>query len=225
MEDDFLKKISYSNLELLKLIALFFMVLDHTNHYLYGYKYPIMFNLGRISFPIFAFCFSIALAKRDSNNLNKIIIRLVLFSLISSIPYFLLNIKWYPYGLPVNILFMFALSAIAINYKNNLEIIIFVGLLSFLVEYDIRGFFLIIGLYFLLYEKDTIKKLISIGVFLFGLCGIQIINGNIYSLFSIPLIWIVVKLDLKIIRIKHFFYYVYPIHLLIILFIVLIKIK
>lgn len=224
MEDRFLKKINYSNLELLKLMALFFMVLDHVNHYLYGYKYPIMFNFGRISLPIFAFCFSVALAKSKNNNLNKMIIRLIIFSLISSIPYFLLNIKWYPHGLPVNILFMFALSAIAIKYKNNIAIIIFVGLLSFFVEYDLRGFCLIVGLYFLLYEKDTIKKLISIGVFLFGFCGVQIINGNIYALLSIPLIWIVIKFDLKMFRIKHFFYYFYPVHLLIILFI-LIKFK
>lgn len=212
----FIDKISYKNLEFLKILALLFMVLDHVNHQLLNYNYPFMFNLGRISLPIFAFCYSIGLAKSNKNNVDSLINKLFIFSILASFPYYFLNESWLKNGIPLNILFLFLLATILIKYKTSIIALIITSLLSCFVDYDIRGFALIIGIYFMATEKSHESKTFSFAIFLFGIIGIQIINNNFYSLLFIPIIVMVVLFNMKMVRIKNLLYYVYPLHLFVI---------
>lgn len=50
-------------LESLKWLALGLMVIDHLNAYLWAWRYPPLYALGRLTFPLFAFVLAYNLAR------------------------------------------------------------------------------------------------------------------------------------------------------------------
>lgn len=76
----------------IKIIACVTMLIDHTAETLnivgilpYGVLYEIMRSIGRIAFPLF--CFQLALGVNYSKNRWKYLLRLLLFAVISEIPF------------------------------------------------------------------------------------------------------------------------------------------
>lgn len=123
----------------LKIIALICMIFDHTQVVFYQYT-PIWFRLiGRLSFPIFAFL--TAEGYKYSKNINRYLLRLFIFALISEIPY--------------DIVFqngtVFDLYNLEINYfsSSNVMFTLFLGVLSIyiyenLIKYNLNKFFSVI---------------------------------------------------------------------------------
>ncbi|SNX54090.1 TraX family protein [Thermoanaerobacterium sp. RBIITD] len=70
----------------LKLIALLTMVIDHVGAVLYP-NIIVLRMIGRISFPIFAYL--LALGYKSTHDAKKYLKRLLLFGLLSEIPYIL----------------------------------------------------------------------------------------------------------------------------------------
>ena len=70
----------------LKLIAVISMILDHTGYVIFG-SFSWMNVIGRLAFPIFAFCITEGYA--HTSNLKKYFFRLLLFAIISQVPYML----------------------------------------------------------------------------------------------------------------------------------------
>lgn len=99
----------------LKLIAMFFMLLDH----MWGTVIPgavWMTCLGRIAFPIFAF--QIAEGYANTHNFKKYLLRMFLFALISEIPYnLMMEGRWFnPFG--QNVMFTFCLALLLIRWMD-----------------------------------------------------------------------------------------------------------
>ena len=94
----------------LKIIAMITMFCDHLGDAIFkGFSY---FNyIGRIAFPIFAF--QISEGYIHTKNLKKYLIRLMIFALISQIPY-ILFLSLYSRGVRLNVFFTLALGLIAI---------------------------------------------------------------------------------------------------------------
>lgn len=102
--------------ELLKWVALFSMLGDHINKYLFNGTLPYLFEIGRIAFPIFAFVIAFNLSRENavtSGALKRTCIRLFIFSCISSIPFVLLGgvkFGWWP----LNVLWLFFFASVCI---------------------------------------------------------------------------------------------------------------
>lgn len=71
---------------ILKLIALISMLFDHTGYILFG-KFTFANYVGRLAFPIFAF--QITEGFKHTKDLKKYFLRLLIFAIISQIPYML----------------------------------------------------------------------------------------------------------------------------------------
>ena len=68
----------------IKLIAIITMFCDHFGDAILG-RFSILNIIGRIAFPLF--CFQIVIGYKHTKNINKYIIRLLLFGIISQIPF------------------------------------------------------------------------------------------------------------------------------------------
>ena len=172
-----IKSLFNINLDILKLIALITMTIDHIGHILLPSEY-LYRVIGRLSFPLFAFLIATHLVQKGI--FKKYLIRFLIFAVISSfliIPYkimffpsFTLNIFWS---------FLLSVSAIALIEKISKEkipsfikyflfslTILIPGTLSLLTDYQFEGFIYMLSLYGFLKTKKRIL-LISCLVFAF----------------------------------------------------------
>ena len=146
------------NFDVLKIIALLTMLLDHIGHVLVPYNLELRI-IGRATFPLFAFLLCYHLAKQ--NIFEKYIKRLFPFALFSTLllapfdyqikGYFYLNIFW------SFLMAIFALLIIEKIFKEKTSswikffisalALIFFGACSYLCDYNLTGFILIISFY------------------------------------------------------------------------------
>lgn len=103
----------------LKIIALISMTIDHIG-FLFFPEIKLLRTIGRIAFP--TYCFLIAEGfnhtKDDKNKLNNYILRLLLFALITEIPYNFMLANSVSYILEQNILFTFVSSLLMLSALN-----------------------------------------------------------------------------------------------------------
>lgn len=91
----------------IKLIAIFSMLLDHSGDALLG-RLSFLNMLGRIAFPLFAF--QLVIGYSNTHNLKKYLIRLFLFALISQVPYGIFINNVFGYNNELNIFFTLILG-------------------------------------------------------------------------------------------------------------------
>ncbi len=230
----------------LKLIAIFAMVVDHVGD-AYFKKATVMNLIGRIAFPIFAF--QISEGYIHTKNLKKYFFRLFLFAIISQIP-FMLFLSTYNgdiYSLNIFFTLFFGLLAIFLydkikkvsftffksNIINNIfkytlctMPAIFIAILAELFKFD-YGFFGI-AIIFLFYVFKNNKTLMCIFYILssiikyifsileFGYHYFYILLC-LFTILSIVFICLYNKKQGK--KVKYLLYAFYPVHLLIIYFI------
>jgi hypothetical protein len=215
--------------ELLKIIAIVTMVIDHVGHILYP---DLLFlqMIGRLAFPIFAYL--IVLGVESTKKPVKYMITLLIFAIISQVPYYLaFDIQ--PFE-RLNILFSLLLSAITIYYYNKRSSIAFVPVLLSLV-FPVEGsYYVVITAVGMKLLKDNWK----LGALLLVALNLQFpfLTSDIYSqiqilaLLAVPLIFLHIKNkltkeiiipenSLAYLARKYFFYVFYPLHLAIIFFI------
>lgn len=90
----------------LKILALFFMIIDHTGLILFPDQ--IIFRaIGRLALPLFAF--QMAVGFSHTKNKKKHILKLLIFAIMCQFPYMLM-LNLYNIPLTLNILFTFILS-------------------------------------------------------------------------------------------------------------------
>ena len=122
----------------LKLIAVVTMVTDHIGAYLFP-NVMLFRMIGRISFPIFAFM--IVEGYFRTGNLRKYIGRLLLFAILSEIPFNLAMGSRLCYPIHQNVLWSFLIALALIHWnektraKGKLWLRILVGCLSVLLGY------------------------------------------------------------------------------------------
>ena len=217
----------------LKLIAIVTMLIDHAgatviravlkhpaitdipkNRELWSQIYQLSRDIGRLAFPIF--CFLLVEGFLHTHNLKKYVSRLFLFALISEIPFDLaLKGNWYYpqkqnvyFTLLIGLLVMIGIRQITCNDTRNLflsVIPIAAGMyVSWLIDtdYNYKGVFLIAILYLMRYSRLY-----------------QCIGGAAAVSWELPapLAFIPVYMynGTRGLRMKYFFYWFYPVHLLV----------
>ena len=110
-----MKKLKCIDALTLKLMAMFLMLLDHTWATVWGVPWFTM--VGRLALPIFAF--QIAEGFYHTSDRKKYIRRMLVFALISEIPFNLIvaNNILYPYH--QNVMFTFLIALLLMNWMEN----------------------------------------------------------------------------------------------------------
>jgi len=201
---------SYTNL---KLIALITMVIDHIG---ISYDIELFRIIGRCSFPIYAFL--IVNGFNYSKNIKRYLSRLLLFAVISEIPFQLFKYNHINLTLS-NVFVTLSLGLIAItmlkSYKNKIikySVVFLICICAELLgsDYGFRGVLLVVIFY--LFRNRRLMQFIFMSLLWIGSYRL---NG-IFGLISLVFIWIYnprkyIKRKIS----KYFFYWFYPVHLLV----------
>lgn len=205
--------------ELLKWIAIITMTIDHIGAVLYP-ELVVLRWIGRLAFPLFAYLLMLGL--ESTRNVRTYFVRLLLFALISQIPFFL-AIGKLPFDM-FNIFFTLSFGLVFVYFFRKGQAVAFIPLLiSFVVpiDYGVYGIAVIGCMYFLIENQ-------RLGVILLVLLNMLFLfppSSQILSLAAIPLILLHKNGFLTIKKIKndekfriplwrkYFFYIYYPLHL------------
>lgn len=190
-------------LDLIKVIAIFSMVVDHLRYVLPEYQ-NILVTFGRWAFPLFAFLIATntyrAISSNKSDTIRRYFINLSIFSIISEIPYRLLvgstGVPATTLNVIPTLLIGFLIIILIENKTSNLIklptlITILIGLYFFgnYLEYGIFGVLLIVAFYLSISSKTNLKYnlyFIISGV-LALLCSLQYFVPifKVYGLFNV----------------------------------------
>ncbi len=156
--------------DVLKIIAILTMLIDHIGVLLLP-ELSILRTIGRISFPIF--CYFIANGYRYTSNRKKYFTRILIFALISQIPYMFLNYGAEMELMHFNVLFLFAYALIVLHFVDRLRahtimryvvtfiltiipLILQILIPNFALSYGTYGIILVLIFYVF---KDNFKKI------------------------------------------------------------------
>lgn len=145
----------------LKLMAIIIMLIDHTGALLFP-KVRILRVIGRLAFPIFAYFISEGYIK--TSNVKKYQKRLLVFALISQIPFYLA----FKNVLYLNIFFTLFLGLYAIKVydeKGSISIIWIIGILAQIINTD-YGLYGVFTIYFFYKYHEDFKTMAKKQVFL-----------------------------------------------------------
>ena len=206
----------------LKLIAIVTMLIDHIGLALFPDEL-IWRYIGRISFPIFAFL--IVEGFVHTSNFKKYIGRILIFGILSEIPFNLL-VSGKVFDLEhQNVFFTFAIGLIMLHFieKNTASVLnngfLIMGILFSVIlrtDYSIYGIGLIYIFYVFRYSKVTMLGFASL---------VSLISGGVQRfamLSTIPMALYNGERGPKVFDkkyVKYMFYAFYPIHIIILVFI------
>lgn len=204
----------------LKMIAVISMLIDHIGYiFLTGQPaYPVFRAIGRIAFPIF--CYLIVDGFHHTRSPRNYFTRLFLFSLISEIPFDLAL-----FGQPFdwrhqNVFFTLTIGLSCIfcleemnNHRRYGVLLVLLWALSYIIhcDYGLGGVLLICTFY--LTEQSPWMRLILCSLILYLFFGVS----EMYAVIALLLIAFYNKK--KGPEAKMFFYWFYPIHLIVLYFI------
>ena len=154
----------------IKLIAIITMLCDHSGDAILG-RFSFLNVIGRIAFPLF--CFQIVIGYKHTKNVNKYLLRLFLFGLISQIPFCLFTYLYLARIDLLNVYFTLVLGLFAIyildvfpkQYKFLaiiLDIVLMIIAEIAQTDYGWFGVCLIICIYLFYNDKSSIKNISKI---------------------------------------------------------------
>lgn len=217
----------------LKIIAIITMFIDHIGYAIFGH-FSFFNYIGRIAFPIFAF--QISEGYIHTKNLKKYSFRLFIFALISQIPFMLFHsIISTDFYLNIFFTLLLGLSCIYIYDKSKYKFIailfsIVVALIAEFSHCDYGFYGVAIILVFYIFKSNITKASIAFTLATTIKYIIPIIKYGLYYQYLyllictlIPVIFISLYNGKKGKDTKYLLYLFYPIHLLLIYGIYLIK--
>lgn len=204
----------------LKIIAVISMLIDHSGYLIFN-GFSFMNYIGRLAFPIFAFL--ITEGYIHTSNLKKYFYRLLIFAVISQIPYTLL----FPGNFGLNTLFTLALGLLSLTVYCKLNnkflgtlFVILSAILSHFLHLD-YGWFGIISIFiFYIFKEKKIYMNISfifttfIYYFYYFLSTSALEYLIIIPCCLLTLIPINLYNGKKGKNVKYFLYLFYPLHLI-----------
>lgn len=202
-------------LESLKWLAIALMTMDHINKYIFHEASAVMFDLGRIAMPLFAFILAYNLARPGTlqrGTYKRSIQRLALFGL-AAVPV-CMALGGLLYGFwPLNILFMLCTAAIVIllteqNRKSLAALVFIIG--GFMVEFWWPAVGFTLACWFYCRRPSWIALMAAIGC----CAALTPINNNLWAMAALPVIFASAKLSVPMMRSSWYvFYAYYPLHL------------
>lgn len=190
--------------EALKWIALLLMTGDHVAKVVFGGYVPVLSELGRIAFPVFALVMACNLAQPGADT-GKSIRRLLLWGAIAQ-P---LHMLAFGHPLPLNILLTFAVAALAVlalAQGRPWLMLLAGGLLPALVDYQWVGVALVVLGWIGFRNRVWWLPLPALA----ALCWH---NGNGWALLAVPLLLALAKVRWRLPRWRWSFYLYYVGHL------------
>ena len=208
--------------ELLKIIAIATMVIDHVAVILYP-NILILQIIGRLAFPLFAYL--VVLGVESTKKTRKYMATLLVFAAISQVPYYL------AFGIQpferLNILFSLFFSAVTIYFYNKRSMLAFVPLLLSIFLMTEGSYYVVLTAVGMKLLKDKPKigalALVALNLQFLFISDIES-QIQILSLLAVPLIFLHIDNRLKKEILipenslpystrKYFFYFFYPVHL------------
>ena len=211
-------------LEALKWFALVLMTGDHINKFFFKDKIEVVFAAGRLVMPIFFFILAYNLARpgaRERGVFQRVMFRLLIAGGIASIPFLKLGglvLGWWP----LNIMFtLFVVTLTIYLFEGGrwfLAMLVFSFGCCFVEYWWFAGVFSIaVWSYFK--KPSWLAALIA----LVACISFRIVNGNDWAIAALPLILLASRFEIKIPRVRNFFYVYYPLHLFVLFFIIYLK--
>lgn len=203
--------------EALKWFALVLMVLDHANQYLCNSAVNWVFQIARLSFPLFGFVLAYNLARPGTlanGAAIRIMKRLAIFVLMASIPHIVLDGRLFPFNILATLLvatatvYLFAQGGCKKGY----------GILVFMVGGGIvEGNWFAVAVCVAFYRYCQSPTVLRLSLVIASLVVLGLfINRNQWALAVLPVILLAPSVNLKMNRHKNLFYWFYPAHLAVI---------
>ena len=207
--------------EALKWLGLILMTGDHINKYLFNGTLPVLFETGRLALPLFVLVLANNLARPHALECGvymRTMIRLVIFGGLATPVFIALGGIRFGGVWPLNIMFTFlAFTATACLVEKGR---IFAAGLVFLVGGSLGEFLwpaIAFGLAIWSYRKRPTWT--AAAVILISCATLWFINHNMWALAALPVILLAARFDLRVPRLRLFFYGYYPLHLALLLLI------
>jgi len=204
--------------EFLKGVAIITMTIDHIGFILYP-EFKFLRIIGRLSFPIF--CYLLVLGTESTRNARNYILRLLIFALISQVPYHL------AFGFEpieqLNIFFTLALGVLTIILYTKRSVLILLPILAAFLNFEGSIYGIAVVVFMTLLKDD--KRLGILALLLLNVLFYPFSNIQIFSLFALPIIILHISGFLKMESVhvredsifysmkKYLFYAYYPLHL------------
>lgn len=205
------------------------MLIDHYNTFVKAEYSQPLFEIGRLALPLFVFVLGYNLARVPSKLMPKIMLRLLVFGIIAAPVYNILGgdlWNWWP----LNILFTLFVATTTIYLLSvplsdrmatpvRLTAFVFFIISGSMVDYIWVGPGLVVTTWYLFKKSPRLSS-----VDLLAACAVLVMAGllcffnkSLTALLALPIILLVVLLfqnDTLLPRMKWFFYWFYPGHLL-----------
>lgn len=206
----------------LKILACFFMLIDHIG-FVFFPNIDIIRAIGRLAYPIFAFQVTIGYSKTRSK--EKYILRMILFTIVSQLPFYLLrkvSISNPTLMLNVGATLTCGLLAIYCLDKIRIPLLKYLGislviLMSIVIPMDYSWYGVLMVLIFYIFRNDKIGICVFYSVLIPLYCFYKETSFYVPSLFA--LIPILLYNGEKGKSIKYLFYIFYPLHMLLLAYI------
>ena len=207
---------SAASLDALKWLAVLLMVIDHINKFVFAEAVPVMFALGRVAMPLFAFVLGCRLAQPESlkNGIyQRVFVRLVVFGVLALVPHTVLNKLLWGWW-PVNILFTLAVSVLVawLLDKGGPTQVIGACLLFLFGGALVEFWWPALAICLSVWAYFRTPSLVYVAGFVVSLLALYLINGNFWALLALPLIAAARVWRWPLPRMKWFFYAFYPLH-------------
>lgn len=211
--------------DIVKVIAMITMFIDHIGYYIFPYylnEYFIIFRIiGRLAYPIFAYY--IAIGFKRTSNLKNYILRMFIFALLTQIPFYFFSGQL----LYLNVMFTFTLGLMMLYFyekSSPVWIIFFIGAQILNTDYGAYG--LAIILVFYIYGHDFKKSMMFYSL----VTGLYVVMNTVgtstvsfiqfiqlFSILAVPIIYFKYPISIRIN--KYIGYAFYPGHIALIVLI------
>ena len=213
-------EIKDGTLEALKWIALMLMTMDHINKYLFNETLSYLFEAGRLAMPIFVFVLAYNLARPgavERGVYRRTMSRLALFGLLAS-PAFIafgsLIAGWFPLNILFTLLVIAAVIALIECAQTGRVLPALAAILVFCLGGGVVEFgwpAVAFGVAAWWYCKTPSWSALMVA--LLACYSLVLVNGNQWAMAALPVIFGATRINLKVPRLRWFFYAYYPLHL------------
>lgn len=194
---------------MIKILSLIFMIFDHVSYFFYPDQSYWMRSIGQIAFPLF--CFQIVQGHKNTSDQQQYIINILLCAAITQPVYTLM----FPDIIYFNDLFTLLFGLILIVLYDRYGLKSFLLLLPLIFLQIVSYYILLVFIIYFSRKNTEIFILLNILFYSFAF----LMSPYIYTIAGIFYIFFILYELPKIKFNKYIFYFVYPAHLYLILFI------